>query len=369
VAIARAAAHAAVDSFVRLIALLVVTAATLAALAAWVLGSRIALPIRELGDAVEGIVDQGDLTRTVEVVGDDEIARVARAFSALVKRLREIPTLLASSTQALGGAVAELSAVAEQQRGAVDRQNDAVTSAKSISDSIREASRIARLRAQEVAQGMERTGEVGRAGESALARTMQVLSESRDEVGRIAEQMRALKEATLRIGGIADTVKDLADQSNMLALNAAIEAMRSGEQGKGFAVVAREIRSLADQSITATSNVRAILAEVSRAIAAATGVAESGSRRVGDSLTDIRASGEGLRELAALSVKSADGIRDLVDAVNEQDRGIGQVGASLGGVTAVTTEAQQNIAAISDAVRSLDTVARQISGIVGRFRV
>jgi methyl-accepting chemotaxis protein len=358
-----------VNSFIRIIAWLVVAATVLASIAAWLLGSRIARPIRDLGEAVEAIVEKGDLTRTIDVGGDDEIGRLARAFSAMVVKLREIPALLAASTRALGGAVAELSAIAEQQRDAVARQAEAVGGAKAVSDAIRESSRIARQRAQEVAGGMARAGEVGRSGEGALARTLSVLTDSRDEVGRIAVQMTALKEAALRIGGITEAVKDLADQSNMLALNAAIEAVRSGEAGKGFAVVAREIRSLADQSIAATGNVREILANISRAIATATTVAETGSRRVGDSLTDIRSSSEGLRELAALSLQAADGMRDLVGAVADQDRGIGEVGASLGGATDAMSEAQQGIAAISDAVRALDGVARQISGIVGRFRV
>src|SRR4030095_10146168 len=102
----------------------------------------------------------------------------------------------------------------------------------------------------------------------------------RDQVKDMSAKIRELDERARQIANITVTVKDIADQSNMLALNAAIEAVRSGEHGKGFGVVAREIRTLADQSIQATTRVREILQDVSAAVSVAVTMTEKGTARV-----------------------------------------------------------------------------------------
>lgn len=63
-----------------------------------------------------------------------------------------------------------------------------------------------------------------------------------------AKQIKALENLSTEIDQIADSVKRIANQTNMLSLNAAIEAARAGENGKGFHVVATEVRQLANQS-------------------------------------------------------------------------------------------------------------------------
>lgn len=63
-----------------------------------------------------------------------------------------------------------------------------------------------------------------------------------------AEQIKALENLSTEIDQIADSVKRIANQTNMLSLNAAIEAARAGENGKGFHVVATEVGQLANQS-------------------------------------------------------------------------------------------------------------------------
>ncbi|WP_224363009.1 methyl-accepting chemotaxis protein [Hyalangium versicolor] len=336
---------------------------------AYLFSRRLVAPLLRLTQVARRIADQGDLREAIQVDSQDEVGQLSQAFASMVNRLKEVLHELQFSSELMTQSVRVLSHSATDQNKMASRYASSLHETQTTAQELHRTSSDASQTAESVLKVAARADELGKTGSAAIGESISGLVEMLDQVKQIATQITSLGERTRQIGGITQTVKDLADQSHMLALNAAIEAVRSGEHGKGFAVVAREIRALADQSIRATSQVRDLLADVSEAIVTTVRITEEGTHRMEEGLSKIRQSGDNLQALSDIVRDSSASVRQIASAVSQQTTGIEQISTAVNELNSLMNDTLERITSTTASVDSLQALSERVSQVVRGYRL
>ncbi|MFP5236745.1 MAG: methyl-accepting chemotaxis protein [Acidobacteriota bacterium] len=130
-----------------------------------------------------------------------------------------------------------------------------ISDAKLAEQVIADMSKAASENAESLMAVAEETDRALKAVGGTLGGLAQSVSDSRGASQELITQVGA-------IGRIAQTIREIAYQTNLLALNAAIEAARAGEHGRGFAVVADEVRNLSKRVQKATEEVQRNITDI-----------------------------------------------------------------------------------------------------------
>ncbi len=329
-------------------------------------------------------IAQGDLSKDTPAEFQergDEIGTLTRAQQAMITALRKMMQEISGGIEVLSssssGLLSSSGEMTSGSRQASDKAHSVSAAAEEMSSNI-----------TSVAAGMEQTsanlahvatatdqmtstiGEIAANSEKAR----RITDEATRQAARITSQINQLGAAAREIGKVTEAITEISSQTNLLALNATIEAARAGSAGKGFAVVATEIKALAQQTATATEDIKGRIAGVQDATAG--GIAEIG--KITEVIQEVSAI---VASIAAAIEQQSAATKDIARNVAEASTGVAEANTRVAETSHVSREIAKDIVTVdraagemangSDHVRAsaagLSTVAGELRVSVSRF--
>lgn len=335
---------------------------------------------KDIRDIISGIdKGEGDLTRRVAVLSNDEIADLGNGINLFMDKLQQILKMIIENTNHMENVVRE---VGESVATSNDSATDLSAMTEELSATMQDVGHsvsVINNNTENVRGDVEmiahKSGEINEFSKEMKANADKMESDARNNmdktnetIGIILEGLGKAIEDSHSVGqvtSLTDEILNISSQTNLLALNASIEAARAGEAGKGFAVVADEIRGLADSSRETANRIQQINSVV---VAAVNNLSGNANELVGYIQNAILPEFEAFVESG---VKYRDNASYIENAMQEftaktdmLKKNIDEIALSI---SAITTAVDEGAEGINGAAKSTQNLVEDIVNISDRM--
>ncbi len=272
-------------------------------------------------------ISKGDLTSSIPIDSGDELADLGKALNNMSAILNKTVQSITSTVQTIDFSTNSLLATS---KNIAEGANNQASSLEEVSASMEEMTGTV----EQNNYNAKKTETLSRESASNILISSKELNES----------VTYMKEIKAKIS----IITDISVQTNLLALNAAVEAANAGEYGRGFSVVAAEVKKLAERSRVASDEISA--------------VSKKGMEIVQEASNQ-------LNKYAPMVDKTAELVKNISDAGEEQQSGIEQINGAVQGLNSITQENANAANSINLSMSELFENSRGLSKMVAFFKI
>jgi methyl-accepting chemotaxis protein len=309
----------------------------------------------------------GDLTSPVHTEASDSTSLLAN-IRIMQDTLRNMISTIISNAAQVSSAADQLLGASEEVADRARQQSDAAASMAATVEEMAVSIDQVKENAAEARSISQDAGQISQEGASVIhnaATEMRKISEAVQSSSSIVEDLGKQSD---QITSIVNTIKEIADQTNLLALNAAIEAARAGEQGRGFAVVADEVRKLAERTSLSTTEIAGMVSKIQGGTRSAVSSMQAGVEQVSNGVELANQAGESINRIRDGALRVTEVVNGISGAIAEQSTAGNQIAQQLETIAQMSEESAIAVGHTATAARHLHTLSASLHQTVAQFK-
>ena len=320
--------------------------------------------------AMEQIANgDGDLSRTVEISGNDEIASIGKAFNAFIKDMQNSIKQIMETSKQVASLSSELTTTSSETNERLAQQLCEVEIVATAMNQMTASSEDISQTASNASQSAENADKHVSQGKLVVNSAVAAINNLATQVDQTSEAIKQLESNSDNIGSVLDVIRGIAEQTNLLALNAAIEAARAGEQGRGFAVVADEVRTLANRTQQSTEEIQQTIGRLQMGSQAAAKAMNLGREQTIISVEQTKKVGETLDAIANAVVSIHDLNTSVATATEEQCSVSNEINRNITNINDATKNNANSTSSVASTAEALSNASNQMNKLVAQYKV